>query len=196
MKTCTGILLSVVAVLAAGCVVTSVCPYYTQKDLVYEPAILGNWINEKDASETWRFEKSEKMAYRFTLIEARTATVMEAHAFKLQGQLFVDIFSLEEDIHVIPAHYLLKVTQLTPVLRMSQLDPEWLKALLAKETTALRHHLIQTGEKPEDRRLVLTADTGELQKFIIDHLNTEGAWKDSFELRRDLAPAKTNAQAK
>ncbi|HXU77052.1 MAG TPA: hypothetical protein VN794_10810, partial [Methylomirabilota bacterium] len=70
----TGILLSAAAVLLAGCVVSSVCPFYTEKDLVFEPAILGSWINQKDASETWKFERGEKLAYRFTLIEARHAT--------------------------------------------------------------------------------------------------------------------------
>ena len=187
----TGVLLSAAAVLLAGCVVSSVCPFYTQKDLVFEPAILGSWINQNDASETWKFERAEKLAYRFTLIEARHATVMEARTFKLEGQLFMDIHSLDQDIHVIPAHYVLKVTALAPMLRMSEVDDEWLLALLAKDPTALRHHVLQTGDKPEDRRLVLTGDTAELQKFIVQHLNTTGAWKESFDLRGASPPRPT-----
>jgi hypothetical protein len=31
-----------VAALLAGCVVTSVYPFYTQKDLVFEPALVGD----------------------------------------------------------------------------------------------------------------------------------------------------------
>ena len=45
------------------------------------------------------------------------------------------------------------------------------------------------GDKPEDSRLVLTADTAELQQFILKHLKTEDAWKDGFELKRDAAAA-------
>ena len=121
MKTLSFALLIVAAALLTGCVITSVCPFYTEKDLVFEPALVGNWIKQgKDADdEVWKFEKSQDLAYRFTLIESRKATVMEVHAFKLQGQLFLDVFSMEQDYQVIPPHYLLKVAQLTPTLRMS-----------------------------------------------------------------------------
>jgi hypothetical protein len=190
MKKCAAVLLSAAAVWLAGCVVSSVCPYYTQKDLVFEPAILGSWINQNDASQTWKFERADKLAYRFTLIEARHATVMEAQTFKLEGQLFMDIHSLDQDIHVIPAHFVLKVTALAPALRMSEVDDEWLLALLAKDPTVLRHYVLQTGGRSEDRRLVLTGHTPELQKFIVQHLNTIGAWKESFDLRQ-AGPARS-----
>jgi len=191
MNTRTFVSLAGAAVLVAGCVVTSVSPFYTQKDLVFEPAIVGNWINEKNGNEFWRFDQGPDLSYRFTLVEEKKATIMEARAFKLHGQLFLDLFSLEQDIHVIPAHYLLKVSQITPALKMAELNEEWLTDLLSKNPSALRHHFIKTGDRPEDRRLVLTADTPELQAFIVKHLNAEGSWKDSFELRRDSAPVKT-----
>ena len=78
---------------------------------------------------------------------------MEVHAFKLQGQLFLDVFSKEQDYHVIPPHYLLKVSHLTPTLRMSELNDEWLNELLLKNPGALRHQGVKTGNKPEDRRI-------------------------------------------
>ena len=186
MKKFLFVILSAVAVVLAGCVVTSVCPFYTQKDLGFEPALLGNWINEKNSDEVWRFQKSSALAYRFTLLEERKAAVMEAHAFKLHGQLFLDVVSTEQDIHVIPAHYLLKISQLRPFLRMSELDDEWLMGLLQKDPTLLRHQVVKTGDKTEDRRIVLTANTAELQKFVITHLNTKEAWSDSFELRPEM----------
>lgn len=191
MKTKLSVLLGTAAAILAGCVVTSVCPYYTQKDLVSEPAILGHWTNVKNAGETWRFEQSGYLACRLTLIESGKETVMEAYAFKLQGQLFLDIFSLEQDYHVIPAHYLLKVSQLAPTMRLSELNDVWLKQLLAKDPTALRHNFVQSGDKPADRRVVLTGNTPELQKFIISHLATEPAWKDAVELKRNSTPTKT-----
>ena len=192
MKNITFGLLVAAAAILAGCVVTSVRPFYTEKDLVFEPALVGDWIKEgKNAGdyEVWKFEKSAALAYRFTLIEADKATVMEAHAFKLQGQLFLDIASIDQDIQVIPPHYLLKVSQVTPALRMSELNHDWLKGLLGKEPNAIPHHLVRSGDKPEDLRVVLTADTPELQKFVLNHLKTEGAWKDSFKLTREPQPA-------
>lgn len=191
MRTKLSVLLGTAAAMLAGCVVTSVCPYYTQKDLVLEPVILGNWTNVKNANETWRFEQIGYLACRLTLTEPSKETVMEAYAFKLQGQLFLDIFSLEQDYHVIPAHYLLKVSQLAPTMRLSDLNDVWLKLLVAKDPTVLRHHFVQSGDKPGDRRIVLTGNTPELQKFITSHQTTEAAWNDAFELKRDFTPAKT-----
>ncbi len=178
------ITLAIVASILAGCVVVSVCPYYSRENLVSEPALLGSWVNPSNTDEIWTFEPSRALAYRFTLIESSKATVMEAHTFKLQGQLFLDIFSLEQDFHVIPAHYLLKVSQVTPTLRLYELNDAWLKELFAKDPSVLRHHFVQSGDKPADLRLILTGDTPELQKFIIEHLSTELAWKEAFELNR------------
>ena len=191
MKATVPILLGA-AMILVGCVVTSVCPYYTQKDLVFERGLLGSWENSKKAAEFWCFEtndvaKGGDLSYEFTLYEPSKTTVMEAHAFKLSGQLFLDIFSLEKDFHVIPAHYVLKVSQLEPYLRLSELNDDWLKDLLAKNPAALHHQFVETGDEPGDQRIVLTGDTPELQEFLVMHLKTKGAWKDSFELHRDYA---------
>jgi hypothetical protein len=185
MKASTWVILAATAALFAGCVVTSVYPFYTQKDLVFETALLGKWVNINNEDEMWRFKNAGDLEYRVTLIDARQTTVMEAHSFKLHDILFLDMFSLEQDFHVVPAHYLLKVTQLSPTLRMSELNDEWLKALLFTEPTALKHILVGKNDKPEQRRVVLTADTEELQQFVTKHLNTEGAWRQNFELTRD-----------
>jgi hypothetical protein len=66
---------------------------------------------------------------------------------------------------------------------MSDLSYEWLQQLLATNPAALRHLVIKTGDKPEDRRVVLTADTAELQRFVTSHLKTEAAWTESLELQ-------------
>jgi hypothetical protein len=185
------LLAAAAALFLGGCLVTSVLPFYTEKDLVFEPALVGDWINkDKDAShEVWRLEKSGERAYRFTLIEERQATVMEAHAFKLQGRLFLDIASMDRDVRVIPPHCLLKVASITPTLKMSHLDNDWLRKLLAKDSTAIPHHMVRSGDKPDDLRVVLTANTPELQKFVLKHLDTAGAWKADVELKRESPPA-------
>ena len=50
----------------AGCVVTSVSPFCTEKDLAFEPGLVGNWLKQvKDSQpEVWKFEKSGELAYR------------------------------------------------------------------------------------------------------------------------------------
>ena len=189
MRTSTFLAGATAAVLT-GCVVTSVCPYYSEKDLVTEPAMVGSWSNTKNPGETWKFEKWTNFAYRLTLAEPSKTTVMEAHAFKLNGQLFLDIFSLEQDYHVIPAHYLLKVEQTAPTLKFSELDDGWLKSFLTNKPTAIAFHILNADD-PAASRVVLTADTSSVQSFVVRHLDTPGAWRDACELRRESSAVET-----
>ena len=173
------------AALLGGCIVTSVCPFYTKGDLVAEPGLTGDWLRDlKDRpAEVWKFEPRGGGKYRITLIEERSATVLDAHLFKLHDQLFLELASMDEDYHVIPPHFLLKVSQFNPELRMAQLNHEWLKELVTQEPDAIRHHFVE-GNSQDEKRLVLTAGTAELQKFIIKYLENENAWKTGFDLRK------------
>jgi len=192
MKRIAWVLLAAAAVWLGGCVLTSVYPYYSEKDVVFEPALAGDWLHHaKDApDELWEFwADSGARSYSFMRVEPRNATtqIMDAHLFKLQGQLFLDIATREQDYQLIPSHYLLKVSRIAPTLRVSLLDHQWFQSLLATNPAAIRHHFVKTGDKPEERRVVLTADTAELQDFIVRHLKTEGMWQESFELTRATA---------
>ena len=77
---------------------------------------------------------------------------------------------------LVPAHLFLKVEQIGPVLRIAAMDPEWLKEFLAKNPKAIAH------EKLDDR-IVLTASTADLQKFLLDHAQ-EKLFGDSADLKR------------
>ena len=66
--------------------------------------------------------------------------------------------------------------------------------LLAKEPKAIRHCILP-DEKPEDGRIVLTADTAELQRFVIKHLKTEKAWGEVVELQQEAPAAKAQPAA-
>lgn len=182
------------AAFLTGCLVTSVYPFYQQKDLAFEPALLGNWTNSKEAGEHWKFEREGTNAYRLTYTSDGKDSVMRAHFFKIGENAFLDLFTTDGSCDVqpppIPSHFLLRVFQVSPNAKLAALNHGWLKDLLDKEPSALRHQVIVNEDKPDDSRVILTADTGELQKFILKHLKTEAAWKDDFELNRDSSPAK------
>jgi hypothetical protein len=184
MKTKITLLLAGLAGLLTGCIVTSVCPFYGEKDVVFEPALLGDWQMD-DA--TWKFTKEGEKNYRVTYTENGKSSVMDGHAFKLKGVLFLDLggqTTEEEVLPAIPAHLLLRVETTQPVLKLAPLNLEWLNGVLEQNPKALRHHRIR-GEQPDhSSRLVLTADTEELQAFITKHLDTKEAWKDGLELKR------------
>ena len=77
---------------------------------------------------------------------------------------------------------------------MTPMNYEWLGKLLTDNPKALRHYVIRDPENPNSERLVLTADTAELQKFVLKHLNTPDAWKESTTLKRNAAGAATAAR--
>jgi hypothetical protein len=184
-------LVAVSAVLT-GCLVTSVCPFYTEKDLAFDNALVRSWTNAKEAGEHWKFEKDDQQAYQLTYSNDSGTSVMQAHLFKLGGQTFLDLFTTEtKDIQPppIPAHCLLRARVSASTIGLTPLDYEWLNNWLAKNPKDLHHHIIRTGKNSDDTRLVLTADTAELQRFIVKHLKTEQAWKEGFELRRDTPAA-------
>ena len=187
MKTLFAGFLTAAAALFAGCVVTAVHPYYRDCDLVNEPALTGEWrraAGDADA-EIWRFDTPVNRAWRLTIIEGRNTTALQARAFKLEGQLFLDLTPGEQDDPVAPPHFLLKVTPTSPGLRMSELNQVWLADLVARDPGAIRHQFVTGGETPGERRLVLEADTAELQAFVLKNLNTPEAWKDNFDLSRE-----------
>jgi hypothetical protein len=175
--------------LLTGCVVTSVYPFYTPKDVVFDPALVGNWVDAgatNETKETWQFKPGDGQAYRFTLVDADKKTEYDAHLFKLKGQLFLDCLPRERHDDFVPPHYLLKVNRLQPNLEMQILDYKWLTDLVEKNPKAIRHLVVSkpSGESGEGT-LVLTADTAELQKFLLTHLKTKEAFgADALIMKR------------
>jgi hypothetical protein len=174
--------------LLAGCVVTSVYPYYTAKDVVFDPALVGAWTETGSTNaqnDNWRFEKVESQAYLLTVQDGEKRTEFDTHLFKLRGELFLDMFPRERPDNSLPLHYLLKVTRIEPTLEVNLLDYDWLKSLIEKDSKAVRHIIVpkKLGESG-DGDLVLTADTAELQKFILKHEKTEGAFGKPLVMNR------------
>ena len=61
-----------------------------------------------------------------------------------------------------PGHLLLRVPQVEPHLKLATCDYDWLYNFLTNSPSALAHH-------SEDGGLVLTAETRDLQKFVLQH---------------------------
>jgi hypothetical protein len=186
-----------------GCIVTSVNPLYTQKDLVFDPALIGAW-SEGEGKGTWVFEKAGEKKYKLLHTDEKGRTgEFEAHLLKLGKYQFLDLHLRDPGekeewqinelaavaIIMRPGHLFLKVSQVEPVLQVSPLSEDWLNKLLEKDSKAIQHEKIQFGS---DARNVLTASTKELQKFVLKYAESTDAFGDTpGELKRTTAPAKT-----
>jgi hypothetical protein len=172
----------------AGCVVTSVYPYFTSKDVVFDAALVGTWseLSETNtAQKNWRFETGPDRSYKLTVLDGDEKTEFAAHLFKLKGYQFLDALPLKDAGDNIPPHYLLKVVSVQPELETRLMDYGWLKELIKQDPKAIRH-LWLGGEpgNPDSGKLVLTADTAELQKFLLKHAADTNAFGDAITMRR------------
>jgi len=177
--------LTVIALFLAGCVVSSVYPFYTQKDLVFDPSLLGKWDSAEDPTNKFiQFLKSKDSNYLVGMKTADNETNwFEGHLFQLKNQQFLDQQFVITDSCVgfgfIREHYICKVDNETNSLHISWLRLDWLEDLLKKDNDAIRHTVVYDGDSGDTNgRIVLTAETKELQKFILKYSSDTNAFYD------------------
>ena len=179
--------LLVAGLILTGCVVTSVYPFYTKHDLTFEPALLGDWVESGKTADDGllRVEKLGEQSYLITPHGKDSTNSAVAHLFRLKRQLFLDTCATNHSLDHIPVHQVEKIIQLQPELVTASLKYKWLEEQLKKNPRAIRHITIRDGDPDDDHeRIVLTADTAELQKFILNHLHNTNAWAEPQRNRR------------
>lgn len=175
-----------------GACIPSLNPFYTQKDVVFEPKLVGLWQEKEktDEPQLWKFEEDKEKVYNLTVTEKEGKQgEFEAHLFKLNEQYFLDIIATEIGTNVadlttaslIPGHLLFRILQFEPELKLAGTDYDWLQKYLKEHPKALAHHV-------ESDRITLTADTRDLQSFVLKHLGeAELFGKPGEMVRKDKA---------
>lgn len=174
MKTRVLVALVGVAFLLSACI-PSVHPFYTDKDVVFDARLLGEWQPKEnsDDPELWKFEQGDDKSYRLTVTEKKDKHgKFAARLFKLKNGYFLDIIPTECELapdqadlvaaSMIPGHLVVRVPQIEPELQLAFCDYEWLEKFLKANPKALAH-------RKNDDSLLLTATTRELQHFILKH---------------------------
>ena len=170
-----------------GCVVTSIYPYYTDKDLVFEPAMVGDWAEAGATNATTeyvRIEQAGDKSYRATVFGSDETNTSDVCLFRLKQQLFLDTCPTNRSLDYVPVHQVSKVIQIGRGLETANLNYDWLAKLLGKNPGVIRHMLLRENPGDEHGRIVLTADTRELQRFIIKYANNTNAWKEPSQFKR------------
>jgi hypothetical protein len=176
------------AILLAACI-PSVNPFYTDKDVVFDPHLIGEWqeTGKTNQPEVWKFEQATNNAYKLTVVEEGKSGEFSAHLFKLKQGQFLDLIPTDCNyatnqadlvgLSMFPGHLLMRVGQIEPELKLGVCNYEWLEKYLEKNPKTIAHHM-------EGGLIVLTADTGDLQKFILKHLGTNELFKDYGDMAR------------
>ena len=191
MKTYYAIIALGVLFSVTGCV-PSLHPLYTDADLAFDPALIGQWA-EKDSTETWTFtENTERTSgeKKYTLViadEDGSSDKFIVHLVKIKGLLFLDLSpdgpgceerSVFWQFHLLPAHTFMRVKQIEPTLQMALLDYDWVDKFLRDHPDAIRH------EDVDDGFIVFTAKPKELQAFLVKHEKTQDAFREASHMIR------------
>ena len=164
-------------IIFTGCLITSIHPFFTEDVLVFDPSLVGEWIGEEE-NENFIFIKNGEKQYKMLLNEETDTTEFTVHLIKLQNHLFLDLYphsSEKEDetlyqMHYIPFHSIVLLKQSDSTLQLSSLNHSWMKDQIHSDPTCIAHQMI-------DDRITLTASSKELQQFLINHVQTEGAFE-------------------
>jgi len=171
-----------------GCV-PSLNPIYTDKDLVFDAALLGTWGSD-DPHEKWLFEKTAEKSYKLKQTDGEGLTAeFDTRLARLGDYKFLDLIVTNIDekhfkmngwaaFSLIPAHLVLQVHEIGPKLKVSAMNPDWVKEWLDKNPKSLDHRKV--GED----RYSITASTKDLQKFVLQHAGEEGLFGGAHELTR------------
>jgi len=188
------LILFTTALLFCSCL-PSLKPFYTEKDVVFDTRLVGEWQAQDKSNEPghWKFEKADGKAYQLTIVEKNGRQgEFNARLFQLRGNYFLDIIPSDCDyatnqadlvsFAMYPGHLLVRVSQFEPELKLAFFDFDWLGDYLEKNPKALAHHA-------EDKRIVLTAETRDLQRFVLKHLAGGKLFQEPGALLRTNTPA-------
>ncbi|HLG13880.1 MAG TPA: hypothetical protein VJH03_05040 [Blastocatellia bacterium] len=181
MRYITASLMIGLALFLTACV-PSLHPLYTEKDLTFDPALLGEWRETKpDSKSTLTFTQGEGKAYKLTSKDGSDkAENYIAHLVKLGDKRFLDVKpdpSPACDWSGLRWHMFFLVSQTEPTLRLWDLNDEWVETLLKKNPAALKHEIV-------DGDLLLTASTKQLQDFVLRNVSTKGVFTDPVDYAR------------
>ena len=162
--------------LMTGCTVRSLQPLYTEKDPIFEPQLLGMWVEEGDKSDGFvTFLKDAENAYT---VRTGDSPKLQGRLMKLGGDMFLDLTPSDtDDGFNIPGHLFVRIRLNGDTLQTALLDSDWAEHAADAGTLGLSH--LRIGSQ-----VVLTASSKELQAFVARHAGDGSVFKNHEEYRR------------
>jgi len=170
-----------IAVVFAGCAARSFFPLFAEKDLVFNPSLVGTWAAE-GTKDTYTFRRATHRSYEVIYYQDKHSTVRGKEVLGdtavFTGQLghlgdywFLDLLpewkSLESHLrndtynfHWIPIHTFSKVRLEGDTLQVTTLEGDWLKKII--ESDSLKIPRLQIGDE-----ILLSTPTEELQQLVL-----------------------------
>jgi hypothetical protein len=178
----------------SGCLVSSLHPFFKQKDKFFDPEMVGYWMDGDSCIWTIQpnmyadyFMGPEKRdsSYQITYYEEEDKPgLFIGTLFQIKGVNYVDFYPEPNEEHCVnefacwhhfPTHTLARVQYNKDSIMLYWFAEELLTDLFEENRIRIKH---ETIELPNLTRHLLTASTSELQKFIKKYLNGPEATRD------------------
>jgi hypothetical protein len=195
MKKANCVLAFLVVGILAGCYVPSIHPLYTRQDVIFNPALVGQWGEAEKGKSQWVFVQKEDKAYGLRITqEDKKVYVFTAYLLKVGDYHYLDLFpDTEDDTNdsfllksMLPVHTFIRIKQLTPTLEVEVMNSDWLAKMLKESPELIKHEKMPVGEKDKEEYLtVLTAQPKELQAFLVKHEKTDKVWNKLNSLKKN-----------
>jgi hypothetical protein len=169
-----------------GCYVQSLQPLFSDRTTIFDPSLLGTWVAEDDDGFVFTLEDTTRGVYMLISDESGATARFQAVLTEFDGVRFMDIFPEEPNNdngfyrdHLMRVHSILKVERMADTLSVADFDAEWLSTMASQNKLTIPHVSL-------DGAVLLTAPTGELQKFVRTYARTPEAFSEPVRLRRAL----------
>lgn len=175
---------AVVLLMLTGCLPTSLEPLYTEKDLVSNDGLVGRWTGKDDNDkEVWEFTSAGDKQYRLVITdEEGKKSELDIRLVKLGDNLFLDMFPAQGPLekmnaggmygfHLAQLHSFFKVEIKDKQLVFHFFDLERLTKMLQEKPDLIPSYVTKD-------RLIFTASTEVLQKFVIQQAAEPKAFGD------------------
>jgi hypothetical protein len=185
--------LIIITLVLIGCPARTFYPLFAEKDLVFNPALVGTWTLEGD---TYIFQKSGEKNYELTHFQNDHPTdtaVFKASLGKLGKYWFLDLFpesrALESHLtngvythHLILTHTISRIWFEGDSIRIATLEDDWLKKMIINKKIKLSY--VESKGATGGDQLLVTATTKELQQFLTKYANNKEAFPEPGVLHK------------
>jgi hypothetical protein len=166
------------AIFLKGCGIFSLHPLYTEEDVVFLPELIGTWKSpESQNDDFFVFNQYADNKYHFQMIDEGDTIDYELHLLKLGRYYYMDYYPLDEEYMIeqmfrnyIPVHTFSRIDFTDEGISIIEFDQERLSDLFKQNRIRLAHEKMPDID---DDMIVITAQTQDIQKFIIKYSDDE-----------------------
>jgi len=179
MKTSRNIVTIGLALFFMGCPARSFYPFFTEKNLVFNPGLVGAWMDQ-DKKETYFFQKAEGKDYDVIVCEEKGDTSYYRVQLGQIGKVwFLDSYPSEEstNFQLVPTHIISKIWFNGDTLTFASLESDYVKNLIKSKNLKIAYTL-----QKED--IILIASTEEVQQLVLQLVQDEKAFPNPTRLNR------------